>query len=369
MTDTNDTQNYTAEIEEDGNEITITAEIPQDTLEDYKEAAHKSLQNEVSLDGFRDGEVPQDALEKEVGEMAILQETAQHAIQDIYPQIIADNQLQAIGRPDIKITKMSPGEPVGFTAEITTMPEVTLPDNYKEVAREAAKKADEENDGDQSDEVSDDEVDEAIDNIRRQMAQAQKREQAGEDADPSELNVDEGDLPELTDQFVQQISEEDTVEDFRDTVRSNLSQQQERKSEEAKRGKIIDTVVDGASAELPDLVVEGELDKMMAQFESDIQRSGMESDEYFDDADTTREQMREKWRPDAQRRAKTQLVLNKIAAEEDIQLDEGAVDEQVDELMENYEDVTEARARTFVRSRMLNDKTINFLESLSEDQG
>jgi len=367
MTDTNNSQNYTADIEEDGNDITINAEIPQETLENYKEAAHKSLQDEVSLDGFREGEVPAEALENEVGEMAILQETAQHAIQDIYPQIIADNQLQAIGRPDIKITKMSPGEPVGFTADITTMPEVEIPDNYKEIARESAQEAEEESQDSEDQEVTDEDVDKAIDNIRRQMAQAQKREQAGDDVDPSELNIDDDDLPELTDQFVQQISQEETVSDFRDTVRENLSQQKERKNEEAKRGKIIDSVVDASSAELPDLVVEGELDKMMAQFESDIQRSGMEPEEYFEDADTSREQMREKWRPDAQRRAKTQLVLNKIAAQEDIQLDEGAVDEEVEELMENYEDVTEARARTFVRSRMLNDKTINFLESLAEE--
>jgi len=366
MTDTNNQTDYNAEIEEDGNDITITAEIPQDTLKDYKQAAHKSLQEEVSLDGFRDGEVPAEALENEVGEMAILQETAQHAIQDIYPQIIADNQLQAIGRPDIKITKMSPGEPVGFTADITTMPEVQLPDDYKDIARQAAQEAEETKKDSPDQEVTDKEVDEAIDNIRRQMAQAQKRERAGEDVDPSQLEITGDDLPELTDQFVQQISQEDTVKDFRATVRENLSDQKERKTEEAKRGKIIDAVVDGSSAELPDLVVEGELDKMMAQFESDIQRSGMEPEEYFDDADTDREQMREKWRPDAQRRAKTQLVLNKIAALEDIQLDESAVDEEVDELKENYEDVTEARARTFVRSRMLNDKTINFLESLGE---
>jgi trigger factor len=366
MTDTNNQTDYTADIKEDGNDITIEAEIPQDTLDTYKEAARKSLQDDVSLDGFRDGEVPAEALESEVGEMAILQETAQHAIQDIYPQIIADNQLQAIGRPDIKITKMSPGEPVGFTADITTMPEVELPDNYKDIAREAAEKAEAESQKSDNQEVTDEDVDEAIDNIRRQMAQAQKREQAGEDVDPKDLEVDDNDLPELTDQFVQQISQEDTVEDFRATVQENLSDQKERKTEEAKRGKIIDAVVDGSSAELPDLVVEGELDKMMAQFESDIQRSGMEPEEYFDDADTDREQMREKWRPDARRRAKTQLVLNKIAAKEDIQLDESAVDKEIDELMNNYEDVTEARARTFVRSRMLNDKTINFLEGLGE---
>lgn len=368
MTDTSDLQ-YTADINEDGNDLQITAKIPTETLEKFREPALQGLQDSVSLDGFRDGEIPADRLEKEVGEMGILQESAQLAIQEIYPQIVADNELEAIGRPDIKLTKLTPGEPVEFTADVTTMPEVNLPNNYKEIAKEAAQDAqDETGEADKNGNVTDEDVDEAIDNIRRQMAQAQAREQAGDDADPSQLKVTEEDLPELTDQFVQQISEADTVAGFRDTVRDNLSNQQERKAEEAKRGKIIEAVVDASTAELPDLVVEGELDKMMAQFESDIERSGMDLDEYFEQADTDRQQMREKWRPDAQRRAKTQLVLNKVAAQEEIEVNDDEVAREVEELKENYEDVSEARARTFVRSRMINEKTIDFLESLGDEQ-
>ncbi len=365
MTETSDLQ-YSADINEDGSDLEITAEIPFATLETFREPALQELQDQVSIDGFRDGSIPPERLEQEVGEMAILQEMAQMAIQEVYPQIIADNDLEAIGRPDIKLTKLSPDEPVEFTATTTTMPDVELPDNFKEVAREAAEEAND-TDGESDGEVTDEDVDEAIDNIRRQMAQAQAREQADDDVDPSDLEVDETDMPELTDQFVQQISEADTVEAFRNDVRDNLANQQERKEEEAKRGQIIEAVVDAASAELPDLVVEGELDKMMAQFESDIQRSGMEIDEYFEQADTDREAMREKWRPDAKRRAKTQLVLNKIAAEEEIEVDDEEVAVEVDELMENYEDVSRARARTFVRSRLINEKTIDYLESLAEE--
>lgn len=360
-------ETYTADIEKDGNALTITAEIPEETLEQYREPALKSLQDTVSLDGFRDGNIPEDRLLKEVGEMGVLQEVAQLAIQDVYPKIIADNEVQAIGRPNIKITKLSPDEPVAFTAETITMPEVNLPDNYKEIAKEAAQEADEETADQNTDGASDDEVDEAIDNIRRQMAQAQAREAAGEDADLTDIEVTEDDLPELTDEFVQQISEEDSVDAFRETVRENLTEQQNRKTAEAKRGKVIQAVVDATTAELPDLVVDGELDKMMAQFESDVARSGMELEDYFEQADTDRESMRDKWRPDAKRRAKTQLVLNKVAAQEEITVDDEAVSEQVEELMENYEDVSEARARTFVRSRMINEETIDFLESLGEN--
>lgn len=365
MTDT--THEYTTDISREDSTVTITAEIPEDTLNQYRQPALDRLRSEVSIDGFRDESIPEDVLVDHVGEMTVLQETAQTAIQEIYPEIIADNEINAIGRPDIRITKLTDGSPVEFEAEVTTMPEVELPDNYKEIAAEAAQEADADDTITES-EITDEDVDEAIDNIRTQMAQAQAREAAGDDFDPEEVSIDESDLPELTDNFVQQISQEDTVADFRESVRENLADQKQRKMDEAKRGQVVQAVVDETDAELPDMVVEGELDKMMAQFESDVARSGMDLDGYFEEADTDRESMREKWRPDAKRRAKTQLVLNKIAAEEGIEVDENEVSEQVQELMDNYEDVSKARARTFVRSRMINEKTIDFLESLADQE-
>ncbi len=141
-----------------------------------------------------------------------------------------------------------------------------------------------------------------------------------------------------------------------------MEAQNKRKADEAKRGAMIQAIVDAAEADLPDLVVDGELDKMMAQFESDVARAGMEMDDYFEKTETTKEEMRDKWRPDAKRRAKTQLVLNKIAAEEDIQADDEAVDEEVKQIVAQYEEVPEARARMFVRSRMINENTIQWLE-------
>lgn len=365
MTDDANKKEYEANITEDGGDVTIEATIPVDVVENYRESALDRIRKEVSLDGFRDEKIPADVLEERVGEMNILQEMAGQAVQDIYPKIIADNEIQAIGRPDVKITKIAPDSPVAFTAEATTMPEVTLPDNIAEVAKkglEEAEKTEEEG------EVTEEDVDEAIDNIRRQWAQSQKRAEMEEGGmDPEDLEASEEDLPEIDDEFVKKISNDETVEEFRATLKENIAEQNKRKASEAKRGRVIQAVVDASTADLPDLVVEGELDKMMAQFESDVTRSGMDMEEYFEQADTTREEMREKWLPDAKRRAKTQLVLNKIAAQEDIHPDEEAVESEVEQVVENYEDVDEARARTFVKSRLTNEKTIEYLEELAEE--
>ncbi len=365
MTEDTDKKEYDADITEDGSDVTIEATIPTEVVENYRESALDKIREEVSLDGFRDKKVPADVLEERVGEMNILQEMAGQAVQDIYPKIIADNEIQAIGRPDVKITKISPDNPVAFTAEATTMPEVTLPDNIEEVAQKGLEEAEE--DSEDTGEVTEEDVDEAIDNIRRQWAQSQKRTEIEEgDVNPADMEVSEEDLPEIDDEFVKKISNDETVEEFRATLKENIAEQNERKSQEAKRGRIIQSVVDASTADLPELVVEGELDKMMAQFESDVTRSGMDMEEYFEQADTTKEEMREKWLPDAKRRAKTQLILNKIAAQEDIRPDEEAVESEVKQVTENYEDVDEARARTFVKSRLTNEKTIEYLENLAE---
>lgn len=369
MTDNNET-NYDADITKEDGEAKITAEISWETLQDYREEALAGLRENVDIDGFRQENIPEDVLEDHIGEMGVISEMAQLAISDIYPKIVADNKLQTIGRPDVKITKISKDNPLEFEATATLMPTVKLADNYLEIAAEAYEDAEEEAESEGgNEEIDDDEVEEAIQAIRQQWAQAQKQQEAqqeadGDDFDPSELEVTEEDLPEVDDEFVKQVSNAETVDEFKETIRENIGKQNNRKQEEAKRGQMIQAVVDAATADLPDLVVEGELDKMMAQFESDVARSGMEMDDYFEQADTSKEEMRDKWRPDAERRAKTQLVLNKIAAEEDIQADDEAVDEEVKQIMAQYDDeVPEARARTFVRSRMINENTIEFLES------
>lgn len=353
-------EDYTAEVEEEGGSVTIKGEISQTTLNNYRQPALENLQKNISLDGFRDNKIPESVLVDQVGEMGLLQEMARLAIQKIYPQIIANRKIQAIGRPEIQITKLSPDNPVEFSAQATTMPEVQLPDDYKKIAKQANKESGE---GDEkSREATEEDVDEAIESLRQQWAQAQKYQEVGDDIDPREIEVGEEDLPVVDDEFVQQISDSKTVAEFRQTVKENIQNQNERKQTEAKRGRVIQAIADASTVDLPDLVIEGELDRMMAQFESDIARADMSLEDYFESTDTSKEELRKRWRPDATRRAKTQLVLNKIAAEEGIEAEDQEIEEEVEKITQNYEDISPARARSFVRAQLVNEKTIEFIE-------
>ncbi|MEX2368887.1 MAG: trigger factor [Candidatus Paceibacterota bacterium] len=348
---------YDAKIKKQDGEAIITAVISWDTLKSFRPQALEGLRENVSIDGFRKGKIPEKVLEEHVGPMGIISEMAQLAISEAYPKIITAEKLQTIGRPDVQITKISKGNPLEFKATATLMPTVELPKDYLKPAGKAWAEAESE-----AGEVSDEDVTEAIESIRQQWARAQAMQEADEDVNPAELEIDEEELPEVTDEFVSQISEAKTVAEFKQVLKENIAAQNERKSKEAKRSALLQAIVDTAKADLPSLIIESELDKMMAQFESDVTRAGMELDDYFKQTEVSKEEMRDKWRPDAARRAKTQLVLNKIAADESIQADDEAVDREVEQIVNQYKEVPEDRARMFVRSRMINENTIQWLE-------
>jgi FKBP-type peptidyl-prolyl cis-trans isomerase (trigger factor) len=114
-------------------EALILGEITIDFLNACRKDAIKHLNEHLNLPGFRKGNIPEDILIKTVGEMHVLEETAEIAISKVYGDIILESELKPITRPEIKITKMAPGIPLAFQINVSLEPEVTLPD-YKKLA-------------------------------------------------------------------------------------------------------------------------------------------------------------------------------------------------------------------------------------------
>ena len=118
---------------EPGSMVKITGEIPFSELAEERAGAIAHLGRNLKIDGFRPGHVPEAMIVKTVGDMAILSEMAERAIAHMYPHIIEEHNIDAIGYPQISITKIAEGNPLGFTALVTVIPVITLPD-YKAVA-------------------------------------------------------------------------------------------------------------------------------------------------------------------------------------------------------------------------------------------
>jgi len=150
-------------------EIEITADMPATVFDVYRQAALKNINESITIDGFRKGNVPEKVLLAKVGEKTVLEEMAELALSDAYPAIVIDHTLDPVGRPEISITKMAVGNPLEFKIRTAIMPEVKLGD-YKKIAKEAFALKSETNKKDGTDEksaVSEKEIDEALAHFKK----------------------------------------------------------------------------------------------------------------------------------------------------------------------------------------------------------
>ena len=330
-------------------EVEISADIPYAFVEPYRKKALKKLSETAEIDGFRKGKVPEKMIIERLGEPKILEEAISDVLAAVYPKIILDNTLNVVGRPEISITKLAPGNPVSFTAKSAVMPEVKLPD-YKNVAKTALE---EKGAGDFL--VTNEEIEKVMTSIRENKA----RIESGNDELPEKL-------PELTDDDVKKLGDFASLEDFQTKLRENLKKGKENDHKEAQRLAIADALIKESEIALPKLFVEAELDKLIAEFRSQIAATGMIFEDYLEKTEKTEEDVRTEARGEAERRAKLQLILNKIAEEEKIEPDSAKLEHEAMHIMEQYKDANPEQVRSYVGSLLQNQAVYEMLESSNE---
>ena len=355
-----------AKIKDLGNsEIEITASIPEEKLESFKKEVLKDLKKNASVPGFRPGKVPEQMILEKIGEQGLLTQASEKALQTVYPQIVSNEDLHVIGRPEVSIMKLAKGNPFEFKIKTAVAPEVTLPD-YKKIAKTEMAVS-------EKIEATEEEVQTVVNDIRKtrtQVERAKKAEAEGKElpkVDPNE-KIEEKDLLPLTDEFVQTLGDFKNVPDFEKRIRENLVKEKEIRAKEKKRLAVGEALIKKSKIDLPEILVESELDKMKAQFEEDVRRMGIEFDEYLKKISKTEEDLRKEWRETAEKRAKLQLILNKIAAEEKLFPDEKEVKEQVDHLQKHYKEADPARIRIYVETLLTNEKVFEFFEAQAPDR-
>jgi len=360
---------------EPGSQVKIAGEIPFSELEAERAGAISHLGRNLKIDGFRPGHVPEAMIVKTVGNMAILSEMAERAIAHMYPHILEAHSIDAIGYPQISITKIAEGNPLGFTATVTVIPVITLPD-YKAVAAETNKKR-------ESLEVTDADVEKQIADILRQKAayeRLQKKATAkteGAEGDTAETVEDtpietEEDLaklpiPELTDEVVKTLGQPGqftNVTDFKAKIREHLEVEKKRDGIAKHRAVITDAIIEKSVIDLPQLLIDSELNQMFAQMNEDLERANLKMEDYLKHINKTQDDMKKEWTPAAEKRARLQLILNEIAKREEVKPDEAQLNEQVNQLLEQYKDADQHRVTVYVASVMTNEAVMKMLESL-----
>jgi FKBP-type peptidyl-prolyl cis-trans isomerase (trigger factor) len=329
-------------------EIEISGEIPHETIAPYRESALKHLAEHIELPGFRAGHVPPDLVLKRVGDVGVLEEAVELFMQDFYISLLETHKIDAVGRPDIRITKLAPGNPVALTINTAVYPTVTLPKNWKTIGENVP--------AEPAALATDEEVDQTIEQLRKSRAQTPTP------VEGSEQTAVEPVLPELTDEFAKTLGAFETVEQLKAQIKKGIGEEKERNAKDTRRGKIIDALIQKVDVEVPSVFVDSELDKIVAQMKEDITRFNIPYEEYLKRIGKTEQELREEFRDQAHKRAKLQLTLNKIAEEEKVETDPKMVEEEIKHAMEHFPDAKPDLVRIHIETVLRNEKILQMLE-------
>lgn len=359
-------------------EVEIEGELEADIFESYFDKALEKIGANVELPGFRKGKVPQNVLLSKVPEMQILEEMAELALSEHYPKIIEEEKIDAIGRPDIAITKLARKNPLSFKIKVAVLPEIKLAD-YKKIAKKTlgAVKPEEKDIV-----VTDEDLENTIMDIRKSRApkvhmkdahehkEGEEHDHEHEEAKSSETGSPDAseeasreELPEFNDEFVQALGPFKDVQDFKDKLKENIKLEKENAQKEKTRLKIIEEIIDKTSMEVPDLLTKLEVDKIIYRMESDVTQMGLKFDDYLKHLKKTVDELRTEFHKDGEKKAKLSLILNEIAKAEDIKADPEQVAKEVAYILEHYKGADPERAKMHAENVLTNEKIFQFLES------
>lgn len=340
-------------------EVELEGEIEGEVFESYYPKALKKLGENIKIDGFRKGKIPESVLLSNIPEISILEEMAEMALSDHYPKIITEEKIDAIGRPEISIIKLARKNPLGFKIKTAILPAIKLGD-YKEDAKKIISSITE---AEKNTDVSPEDLENTIMDIRKSRAPKIHMTEEHEHKEGEEHVHPEPELPEFNDEFVRAIGPFKDVVDFKDKLKENIKLEKENQLKEKTRLKIIEKIIDGSDIDLPNLLVEIELDKILYKMESDITQMGLKFEDYLKHLNKTIEDLRKEFRTDAEKKAKFALILNEIAKIEKITADEEQIATEVAAILEHYKDADPERARMHAENVLTNEKIFQFLEN------
>lgn len=385
-------------VEESGKSmVKLTIEVAADEFEKAMETAYQKNKNKLSVQGFRKGKAPKSIIEKMYGPGIFYEDAANELIPDAYEKAAAESGLDIVSRPEIDLVQVEKGKEFIFTAEVAVKPEVTLGD-YKGVEVEKAEVAvtdeevDEElarvreqnariltvedrpvADGDEA--VIDFEgfVDGVpfaggkgedyklvigshsfVDTFEEQLIGRSIGEEVEVNVTfPAEYHAEElagkpalfkvtikaitaKELPELDDEFAVDVSEFDTLAEYKEDIKKNLIEKKEKEAKFAKEDAVVDKIIEGATMEIPDAMIDAQTRQMAEEYAQRLQMQGLSLEQYFKFTGMNANSFMESLKPQALKRIQCRLVLEAVVKAENIAVSEEELDKEFDTMAQNY---------------------------------
>ncbi len=331
----------------DDSTVEIDGAISWEAFAQYEKQAFERLGKHLELPGFRKGHVPEDIAKKHLGDDLILADMAELAIQEFYPTILKDEKIDAIGRPQLSITKIARGNELGFVLKTAILPAIELPD-YKKIASNIPETA--------PSEVTEADIDKVIENLRHLRAYGHVHEEGHDHQHPEPL-------PEVNDEFAKSFGDFKSLDELRAKVRENTAKEKIHEATDKRRAAILDAIIDKSNFAIPAVILESEQDKLYSQIEADVSRSGFTMEDYLKHANKTKEELIDEFKPEAEKRARMQLIVNAIARAENISATDEEVQTRAAALAAMYPGADKARMEAYADMVITNEKVITMLES------
>ena len=375
----------------------LTVEVPAEELEKAIQSAYMKQKGKISLPGFRKGKVPRPMIEKMYGVGIFYEDAANELTNQEYPKAAEESGVDIVSRPVIDVVTIEKGQPFVFTAEVAVRPEVTLgkymgvsvtkiDTSVTEEEIQAEVEKERENNA-RSITVEDRPAAEGdtvvidfegfvdgkafdggkgenhslvlgshsfIDTFEEQLTgkntgdetevnvtfpeDYQAKELAGKPAlfkvKINEIKCKE--LPELDDDFAQDVSEFDTLAEYKESVGKKIQERKEAAAKRDKEEEAINKIVDKSKMEIPEAMIDTQVESMLQEYANRMAQQGLSLQQYMQFSGMTVEKLREQMRPDAVKRIQTSLVLEQIAKEENIRISEEEVEAEYKKMSEMY---------------------------------
>ncbi|MES2224668.1 MAG: trigger factor [Patescibacteria group bacterium] len=326
--------------------VAIKGEVSWEAVSKFEKKAFDHMAGHLELDGFRKGHIPEAVAKSKIPDELLVNDMAEMALQELYPEIVKDENLDIIGRPELAITKIARGNPVEFTLTATVLPTIDLPD-YKKLAVTIAEEA--------VAAVTEEDIDKVVGELQQLRAYGHVHAPTDEHAHTEEL-------PEVTDDFARSFGEFESVAQMREKIAENIAKEKSQDVKDKRRIAIMEAIVAKTDFPVPAIVLQSEQEKMLAQIESDISRAGFTLDDYLKQSNKTKEGLLSEFKPEAEKRARVQLVLNAISRKENIVPSDDEVKIETEKLMAMYPGADQMRTAAYVDMMLTNEKTLSLLE-------
>ena len=383
-------------ISKENNEAKFTMEFTAEEFEAAIIKVYQSQKDKFMIDGFRKGKAPRSIIERKYGEGIFFEDAINNLFSMNYPLALDQLDVDAIDHPKADFSELKKGEGFTVTINVTCYPEFEVKD-YKGVEIETvnADVTDEDVEKELQNKAKVNarmvEVDRPAENgdtvlidyegwvgdekfeggtaerqplklgsgtfisgFEEQLVGASK----GEDRDvkvtfPEEYHAEElagkeavfkckvheikeEELPEIDDDFVKDISDFDTLDEFKADLRSSLEKSAAAKAESQMKNSVIEKVFEANEIDIPDVMVESEIDSMMSEFDQQLRGQGMDLDTYFQYVGKTAEDFRKEVKEDAYKRVKTRMLISKIAEQENFEVSNDEINTELENMAKQY---------------------------------